>query len=360
MHYQDRKADLCPLDLVEIPEMPWKGYPEHFLPPQQIPANGHLWIKRDQLIAKDQCRELNMDNGIENSHFLIQVDSQRGGLPSLIQKKTGKEWVDSSAPWRLNEWVEERLIPSGEKWARDDIFHMDYGAPSIENPNGWNRDWQANRKPAQALLDTQLIESPIGLHLIQWFSSNGSNRDLRQEVFLPNYAEWIEFKSRWLMQEDPHPRAHYCVFPFLLPEAQARVDIGGVAIRPELDQLPGCCHDYFTAQQWVDLSNLEQGVTIAVPENPMVQFGGCRFGEAAKDFDLKRPWFMGWGDANFWHCNFPSTQSGWLKNRYRLQFHDAFNLQDTDRFAKEAMQEHPLIHSITRPRLPGIDSVHCG
>jgi hypothetical protein len=52
-----------------------------------------------------------------------------------------------------------------------------------------------------------------------------------------------------------HPEATYLLFPFNIPDAQARFDIGGVPVRPHLDQIPGSCRDYFTVQGWVDFNN---------------------------------------------------------------------------------------------------------
>ena len=40
---------------------------------------------------------------------------------------------------------------------------------------------------------------------------------------------------------------------------------------------PARCRDYFTVQGWVDFNNGEHGVTIATPENPMVQLGDFHF-----------------------------------------------------------------------------------
>ena len=45
------------------------------------------------------------------------------------------------------------------------------------------------------------------------------------------------------------------------------------------DQIPGVCRDYFTVQQWVDFSNDALGVTIATPDNPLVQLGDFHYAD---------------------------------------------------------------------------------
>ena len=62
-------------------------------------------------------------------------------------------------------------------------------------------------------------------------------------------------------------------FPFAVPEAVTRIDLGFAVIRPEADQLPGSCKDYFSAQRWVDVSNQDYGVTLTVLEAPLVEVG---------------------------------------------------------------------------------------
>lgn len=347
LHFQERKDDIDPLDMEEVPDMPWKQYPEQVLLPTEVPALGCVRVARKALVTiKKESRELPQASTYENDYFLVRPDGTRGGLRSLVDKKTGKEWVDQNCPWSMNGWVNERLEPKGGCWARDELFSMDWGADTFEIPSGWRADWNAKRMGAERVVEERVVESPIGLHIIQWLDIPRRRRGMRQEVYLPKHANWIEFKSRWLMEYMPEPEAHYLVFPFSLEGAQSWVDLGGTAMRPGMDQLPGSCHDYFTAQNWVALEGANQSAILALPENPMVQFGGFQFGKARTEFALEHPWVLGWATANYWHCNFPSTQPGWIKTRYRLQFGGKLDEVAAERFGLEAAQERPLIVSM--------------
>jgi alpha-mannosidase len=114
-----------------------------------------------------------------------------------------------------------------------------------------------------------------------------------QRVLLPDAGGEIEFQSEWQMGSTSHPEATYLLFPFNLPGAQARFDVGGVPVRPHLDQLAGSCCDYFTVQGWVDFNNGEHGVTIVAPENPMVQLGYFHFAQDQQDVTLERAMLLG-------------------------------------------------------------------
>lgn len=354
-HFQDRKDDLDPLDLEGVPEMPWKQYPEHALPPTEVPAMGFRRLSRKVLRRQAEVVELPSGEALENAFFRVGMDSANGGIQSLVERDGGREWVAADSPWRLHQMVRETLAP-GERgdtrWPRDRIFRMDWMADAVEIPSGWNRAWPAVRVAAGPVVEQRALRSELGLHCVQWLRLGDFERGLRQEIFLPHHAAWIECRSRWLMPPDPQPMAHYLVFPFSLPNATPRIDLGGAVMRPGQDQIPGCCHDYFTAQNWVDFSDDDSGVTIALPENPLVQLGDFSFGKAAETFTAGSATLLGWVTANYWHCNFPASQPGWVRSRYRLTFHRGFDATAAHRFAGEAAEDRPVLHGFRSPAKP--------
>jgi alpha-mannosidase len=144
-----------------------------------------------------------------------------------------------------------------------------------------------------------------------------------------------------------HPEATYLLFPFDLPGAQARFDVGGVPVRPHVDQLPGVCRDYFTVQGWVDFNNGEHGVTIATPDNPMIQLGDFGFAQNRSAFTLDRALLLGWVTNNYWETNFPAYQPGTVTARYHiLPYAGDFDEARAQRFAVEAAHARPLVQHL--------------
>jgi hypothetical protein len=157
---------------------------------------------------------------------------------------------------------------------------------------------------------------------------------------LPDADGSLEVRASWRMRPTTHPEATYLVFPFALADATARFDAGGVAVRLDHDQLPGSCRDYFTTQQWVDLTGRDGGVTLATPDNPLAQVGGFQFGNAARSVDLARAWFLGWVTNNYFDSNFRAHQAGRVEARYVLRPHaGAFDEDATHRFGEEVALE---------------------
>ena len=55
-------------------------------------------------------------------------------------------------------------------------------------------------------------------------------------------------------------------------------------------------------------------MTIATPENPMVQLGDFHFVQDQEKVMLERAMLLGWVTNNYWETNFPGAQplqTGW-------------------------------------------------
>ena len=154
------------------------------------------------------------------------------------------------------------------------------------------------------------------------------------------------------------PEAGYLLFPFNLPEATARFDLGGQAVEVDVDQLPGVCRDYFSVQSWVDFNNGERGMMVATPDNPLVQLGGFHFGDRQKAFKLERATLLGWVTNNYWSTNWRAHQPGVVRGRYRLlPYAGHFNEARAHRFGREAAVSQPLLQQFGeaqggKPHLP--------
>ena len=58
------------------------------------------------------------------------------------------------------------------------------------------------------------------------------------------------------------------------------MDIPWAVIRPEVDQLPAACKNFFSVGRWADVSNGKYGVTWATLDAPIVEVGGMTFNRA--------------------------------------------------------------------------------
>jgi hypothetical protein len=312
------------------------------LTPTTIPAFGYSVVNWDSLTSMQEAAESD-DAIVENQRYRITFDTHKGGIISLFDKQLNYEWVDASAGHPLQGFVHEEVADHDTPEPRKRLCTV-YWETDTATQRGWHPDWQANRT---ALHKTYRLSFTMVVEQILEHEKIGK---VFQRVMLPDHGDQIEFQSEWQMGTTIHPEATYLLFPFNIPDAQARFDIGGVPVRPHLDQIPGSCRDYFTVQNWVDFNNGEHGMTIATPENPMVQLGDFHFAHDQSEINLERALFLGWVTNNYWETNFPGTQPGTVTARYVIQpYAGDFDESRAHRFAAQAEHARPLVQHLGEP-----------
>jgi alpha-mannosidase len=138
-------------------------------------------------------------------------------------------------------------------------------------------------------------------------------------------------------------------YGFNVPQGQVRIDVGFAAVRPELDQIPAACKNWFSVQRWVDISNDKFGVTWSPLDAPLVELGGLTANLIGSQNDW-RVWIQhlkptqtiySWVMNNHWHTNYRAEQEGTVVFRYAFRVHRDFSAEDAARFGEGCSQ--PLL-----------------
>jgi len=139
-------------------------------------------------------------------------------------------------------------------------------------------------------------------------------------------------------------------FGFNVPGGIVRMDVPWGEVRPETDQIPGACKNWFSVQRYVDISNADYGVTWLTPDAPLVEVGGITANLIGSLSD-PRSWknkiepsttIYSWAMNNHWHTNYRAEQDGPTVFRYFIYPHDARpDSESAARFALECSQ--PLL-----------------
>ena len=119
-------------------------------------------------------------------------------------------------------------------------------------------------------------------------------------------------------------------FGFQVPDGVVRMDVPWGVVRPQLDQIPGACKNWFSVQRYVDISNQDFGVTLLTPDAPLTEFGGITANLIGSLSD-PRAWLdkiepsttvYSWVMNNHWHTNYRAEQEGPTVFRYVIWPHD--------------------------------------
>ncbi len=312
----------------------------------ETPAFGYTVIKHNGLTAlesggrdvfQQQLFEASQayreSTVVENDYHRLTFDRTHGGLTSWYDKRLGKEIIDADAKLPFGGLIYERLADQQHPSPRRLLYDQ---VTEVVDKRGWRPEWNVERWGASRVRSHKVTQQTDGVEVVQVVEVEGLASPVTYRVYLPNNESWVDFRSHWLMGLNPRPEATYITLPFDVPDATVRLDLGGQAMQPEVDQIPGCCRDYFTVQNWVDFSAADWGVTIACPENPMVQLGDFHFGHNLQHFQLERALLLGWVTNNYWETNFRAHQPGKVTARYVVLPHaGGFDEAAAHRFGAE-------------------------
>lgn len=345
-HFLDRRQQLRwnPEDLDTLPP----DVPRLLIPPTTLPPFGYAVLQRRDLALQAAILETSETDQVETDRFCIRFDRTQGGISSFYDRALAWEWVDAASGCTLHTVVHEQVADKQAKVPRKLIYDHPWPTEAVEIPSGWKRGWHARRSRPAAVLSHKVYRTPLGWSVIQELELDAVEGTLLQRFFVPHDAGYLDCEAAWRMGPTTYPESFYILFPFNLPQATARYDIGGQAVIPGEAQLPGVCRDYFTAQGWINFSNDRFGMTVTLPENPLFQLGDFHFGDYQSAFALERPMLLSWVTSNYWETNFRAHQPGLVHARYRLHpSAGAFEAGQAHRWGQEALYHEPLLQPMS-------------
>lgn len=140
-------------------------------------------------------------------------------------------------------------------------------------------------------------------------------------------------------------------FDFDVPGGVVRMETPWAVVRPEVDQLPGACKNWFTVQRWVDVSNKMDGVTMAPLDAPLIEIGGITAELPWMEHIKPSQTILSYVMNNYWHTNYKADQGGPVTFRYAFRPHGAFSALEAARFGQE--MSRPLVAAAAQGDAPG-------
>jgi alpha-mannosidase len=230
----------------------------------------------------------------------LRLDENTGAIASLTHD--GHEYVDAAAPTALNDYF---YLPGSDL-------------------SGLQRAGRAkiSVKERGPLIASLLVESDAP-------GCRKLTREIRVHA-LRNYVEIINTVDKLPVRAKEG--VHFG-FGFHVPDGVVRMDVPWGVVRPEADQIPGACKNWFTVQRWVDISNDQRGITWLTPDAPLVEVGGITANLIGSLSD-PRAWLdhldpsqtiYSWAMNNHWHTNYRAEQEGPTTFRYLLWPHGPYD-----------------------------------
>ncbi len=257
-------------------------------------------------------------NMLDNGIIRAKVDETTGGIVELAAKGIEGNFADTSGGEALNDYL---YLPA------ENLKDL--------KRNGPVKITVGERGPLVASL---IIESAApGCKL------------LRRELRLVAGADYLEIvntvdKERLAVKSYMAREGKESVnfgFPFNVPKGQVVVEVPFGTVRPDLDQLPSACKNWFTAGRWADVSSAKRGITWVTLDAPLVQVGGITANllNSQTNPDVWRKQvgrtqkIYSWAMNNHWGTNYRAYQEGPVVFRFVLRPHRQPNPGEASRFA---------------------------
>ena len=284
---------------------------------EDVPANGYKTYPADAPAPTD---EIVTGNTLETRFYRVTFDTKRGGISSLIEKKTGRELIDKVSPYALGQFLHERFDAQ-----RMHDYLMAYSRPPggcagafVKNstPEGLKCDartppsWKLEiRRGAVADVATLTAEDTLGL-------AKGIS------IVVTLYRGQPCVDVEWRVTEktaDPTPEGGWLCFPFAVDQPRFLLGRLGGPVDPTRDIVPGANKDYGCLSTGVTIEDgTGAGVGLCPVDSPCVSLGEPRLWQYSLDYTPKKSSVFVNLYNNEWHTNFPEWQEGTWNSRVRI------------------------------------------
>ncbi|NLH41994.1 MAG: hypothetical protein GX448_09140 [Planctomycetes bacterium] len=306
----------------------------HFIA-QDIPAMGYrLFVPSQWAAARDEMRSDPQTGTIENGFFRVALDAGRGGIRSIVSKRTGRELADPNSNYALGQYLYERFdanqvagyvrayVKNDSDWAQAEL-----GKPAMPT---------ASEVPYRAA--SPRFEAPS----VKWSSvsvsasmaaapSPGVPYPVTTRVTLHANQPFIDLEvTVHDKPADNWPEAGWICLPINASEPQFRLGrLGGIA-DPTHDFVRGSNLDIQAVYTGLTIADRQgRGVGICPLDNPLVSLDRPGLWRYSRDFVPHRPVAFINLFNNQWTTNFRLWNEGTWTARIRLWAFDRFDARSS-------------------------------
>lgn len=251
----------------------------------------------------------------------LRFDPKTGALISLTERKSGREWVDSTAGFGLNQF----LYVLGGKGSS--LVIQNAKAPSVRTFT-----------PTSARV-TLVENGPVRGVLRIETEMEGGPRVECYVVVRPGGD--LQFTNVVHKPETLELEAGYFAFPFKMDrekDARAFVEMPYGILDAEREQLPGACRDWYSMNSFAAASDGRVTACLSSLDAPLVCIGDIFRGNWMKRLQGKRSTFFSYAFNNYWDTNYRAAQGGDMVFSYRLRLRNgSFDPIAATRFGQETL-----------------------
>jgi len=314
-------------DVIKIP-----GSKGKYMFAEDIPANGYKTFPLHSSGASEKYKD--QSAYIENEYYKITFDAHRGIIESLIDKKSGKDWVAPDLKEGLGQYVNERFtyeqclnytlkyqneramgslgLPEDEDWPHPGIHKPGMISDSIVPYRAASPTKGSLSISKKDLVQTAVLKMP----------GNSSNHLPATElhISLKKGMPYLDMEIKILnKKKDNWPEADWLCLPFNADDPTFKIGRALGTINPATDLLPGANRHVFAVGSGVTITDSDgSGIAVLPLDHPLVSLGEPGIWKFSRDYVPETPTVYLNLYNNMWNTNFRYWYPGSWSSRIRL------------------------------------------
>ncbi|MBA2518619.1 MAG: hypothetical protein H0V24_03050, partial [Chloroflexia bacterium] len=280
---------------------------------------------------------------LETDLYRVEIDPKDGFIASILDRESGRELVNSDAPFGFNEYIYDTYTSGAE------FNHLSGRIQALDlslfgdRVTGGNASVVNRRSTATG--------ERVTLRLV----AEGS-RWLETTISLPHGVKRIDIANRIQKIATRKKESVYVSFPFAVNDPDPEYEITGGVTSRGAPHIPGSAQHMLAVRHWVALRDERGAAAWATLEAPLVQFGNivvpyAPFPTTIPEDRANPATIYSWPLNNIWDTNFPVEQGGEMIFHYAVASDPALGSRELGSQTAAALTA-PLVGIVAPDRRP--------
>jgi len=293
---------------------------------REVPAMGYKTFVPAKPKRKTNADGPRVDENagtIENAFYKVTLDRTRGGIASIVDKRTGRELVDAAGKHACGQYLYERFdagnvksyldayVKTTASWAGDDLGKRnlpgtDQFRYTAASPAGFTVKWEASGACACAVMRAG--------------AGGGVPHAVTTRIALYRDEPYVDIE--WGVKDkepDPWPEGGWICLPFNVKDPVFELGRLGSIVNPTRDVIRSSNHDIYCLSSGMTVTNPDGvGVGLCALDSPLVSLERPGLWKYSRDFLPARPEVFVNLFNNQWSTNFQMWTGGSWTSRVRV------------------------------------------
>ncbi|HYP41887.1 MAG TPA: glycoside hydrolase family 38 C-terminal domain-containing protein [Chloroflexia bacterium] len=294
---------------------------------------GGLRLRSPRIYSPGEALHIedSQQNVIENDYLRVEVDPLSGGITSLVDKRTSRDWVDktSSEPfggYRYDIYSASDIAEFMRSYGQffQPWFVQDFGKESYPEDTAhitaYARDFQVRKSQGPSVQVLHLTDGRIMPSNVGCTELPGQMIDITFSLAGNSSYLDIEYSIRG-KEATPLAESTVVPFPLNLPKPSFRLGQVGSVIDLARDIAEGANRSLWCVDGWIDASDDRVGMSVMPIDMPLVSIGNTGIYRFEPERVPREPVIYAHLSNTQWGTNFPQWLEGDFNFRIRLMPH---------------------------------------